>query len=395
VNHRSSIVAVSSVLIVALYLGLAAKAQAATCTRKLVATPGIASRDAQLRGIAAHAAGDIWAVGAFTPATGVRSTLIEHYDGTAWSVVPSTDPGSEGDSLYGVVSRSASDVWAVGVQTDSSFNETALIEHDAGSGWVSVPAAPLIATGSELTKVTGVPGSAALWSVGDYVPSGQSSSQPLIERWDGANWTVTPTPVFPGGADLTDVTAIGATSARAAGDRWNTQISGLQTLVLHWNGSAWKAVPSRNYLTDETRVSAIDRVPGSKSVWMAGQHSANTGAARTLTERYTSSTGKWKLISSPNLTTGHNVLTGLAPITGSQVFASGYAYTDSNGSPIHTLLELWNGTTWKLVTSPSPPNADGVLADAVRVPGTSQVWSAGYRTNLTTTTTAPLVERVC
>jgi hypothetical protein len=64
--------------------------------------------------IQANSPTDVWAVGdqgvAGTPNT---STLIEHWNGTAWSVVPSPSPGLDG-SLAGVTASNANDVWAVG-----------------------------------------------------------------------------------------------------------------------------------------------------------------------------------------------------------------------------------------------------------------------------------------
>jgi hypothetical protein len=62
--------------------------------------------------IQANSPTDVWAVGdqgvAGTPNT---STLIEHWNGTAWSVVPSPSPGLDG-SLAGVTTSNANDVWA-------------------------------------------------------------------------------------------------------------------------------------------------------------------------------------------------------------------------------------------------------------------------------------------
>ena len=75
-------------------------------------------------------ADDTWAVGLATstyyisdgdPITSSQ-TLIEHWDGTAWSIVPGPNPGTADNyygtitnELYGVPAVSASDVWAVGM----------------------------------------------------------------------------------------------------------------------------------------------------------------------------------------------------------------------------------------------------------------------------------------
>src|SRR5690242_16534021 len=62
--------------------------------------PGVGNES--LYGIAAVSANDVWAVGN-TQNNGVGNpqTLIEHWDGTSWSVVPSPNPGSN-NILYAV-----------------------------------------------------------------------------------------------------------------------------------------------------------------------------------------------------------------------------------------------------------------------------------------------------
>ncbi len=76
-----------------------------------------AGGDERLDGVAATSAGNAWAVGTVTPARGLTSTLTVHWDGTAWAQVTSPDlggPGSE-NSLDGVAASSASDTWVVGM----------------------------------------------------------------------------------------------------------------------------------------------------------------------------------------------------------------------------------------------------------------------------------------
>lgn len=47
----------------------------------------------QLNGAASVSANDVWAVGQTTAATGFQ-TLAEHWDGTAWTVVPTPNPAA-------------------------------------------------------------------------------------------------------------------------------------------------------------------------------------------------------------------------------------------------------------------------------------------------------------
>lgn len=61
----------------------------------------------------------MWAVGdsGVTDVANSQPTLIEHFNGTAWSMVPSPSPGRSA-TLGGVTtSNAANDLWAVGYFT--------------------------------------------------------------------------------------------------------------------------------------------------------------------------------------------------------------------------------------------------------------------------------------
>jgi hypothetical protein len=69
-----------------------------------------------LTGVAAVAANDVWAVGYTITTDGTNQpdrTLIEHWNGTTWSVVASPNVGAN-DNLLNGVSATTGDVWAVG-----------------------------------------------------------------------------------------------------------------------------------------------------------------------------------------------------------------------------------------------------------------------------------------
>jgi hypothetical protein len=86
------------------------------------------TRDTALYGIAAVSADDIWAVGAgnFSTNSGT-ATLIEHWDGTSWTIVSSPDPGTASNALFAVAALSDGTVLAVGDQQESGFDATPLI----------------------------------------------------------------------------------------------------------------------------------------------------------------------------------------------------------------------------------------------------------------------------
>ncbi len=69
----------------------------------------------ELAGVAAVSSKDIWAVGGhYDSSSGQILSLIENWNGTSWSVVPSPNVGSGENDLYSVEATSATNVRAVG-----------------------------------------------------------------------------------------------------------------------------------------------------------------------------------------------------------------------------------------------------------------------------------------
>src|ERR1700680_4862350 len=83
-----------------------------------------------------------------------------------WSVVPSPNSGSGSNVLDGIAAVSANNDWAVGYSLTSSGIYQTLIEHWNGTKWSVVPSPNVGASSNDLTSVAQVPGSTAVWAVG-------------------------------------------------------------------------------------------------------------------------------------------------------------------------------------------------------------------------------------
>src|SRR5207253_3129447 len=83
-----------------------------------------------LAGVEAIAPKDIWAVGYYT-STSTYQTLVEHWDGTAWSVVPSPNGGPGWNLMWRLSASTPRDVWSVGQYLDHDVWRT-LAEHYVG-----------------------------------------------------------------------------------------------------------------------------------------------------------------------------------------------------------------------------------------------------------------------
>jgi len=99
------------------------------------------AQNAQLQGVLALAPNNVWAVGWQNPGVPnyyTNLTLIYHFDGHSWTIVPS--PGAPGTSLYGIVKNSANDMYAFGISADpSGYGFDSLVLHGDGNEWTIIP----------------------------------------------------------------------------------------------------------------------------------------------------------------------------------------------------------------------------------------------------------------
>jgi hypothetical protein len=162
-------------------------------------------------------------VGDISTASGGK-TLIEHWNGSKWSRVPSPNPRNVTGDIFlnGVAGTSASNVWAVGSYTSGHRLKT-LVEHWNGRSWKLV-ASPSPGSSNLLISVTATSAHNA-WAVGNYTRGKQTT---LILHWNGRAWTKIASPSPGAVSGLGGVAATGRSGVWAVGD----SISGGITRVL-------------------------------------------------------------------------------------------------------------------------------------------------------------------
>lgn len=396
-----AIFGVIAILAIALLLktgAVKAASPASSCKWKtFTAAMPAGAVSASLRGDAAISATNVWAVGDSTDASGNVTTLIEQWNGVSWSVVTSPNPtGGTNNQLMAASATSANDVWAAGSYFDSTTNTNEpLIEHWDGTSW-SIVTSPNSGTPDNfLTGIAAISTSDA-WAVGSSEIVNSSNSQPLLEHWNGTQWKLVtaPTPSQTVSNYFNGVAALSATSIWVVGGSV-TSSNTTVTLAESLNGKTWKVVASPSPGTGNlgSVLNSVTTIT-SGNVWAVGQFypSSSPSSEETLVEHWTGS--QWKVVTSPNSPFGvsGNGLFSVTAETKNDVWAIG-AYYDSQSNP-QVLTEQWNGKTWNIVSAPNPGTLENLALAVARIPTSSRVWLVGF-TSSASGSGQPLSERYC
>ncbi|HMD89019.1 MAG TPA: hypothetical protein VKF38_07640 [Anaerolineaceae bacterium] len=158
---------------------------------------------------------------------------------------------------------------------------------------------------------------------------------------------------------------------------YNSPTPGPTTIV----SGSWKIVSSPNVGTGTygNTLNAVS-VVSANDVWAAGFSPAPSGQplyiCQSLVENWNGS--QWSVISSPNPTGMPDVeLNGVAAISASDIWAVGHS-SDLVHIPYQTLTEHWNGSSWSIISSPSPGTYNGNDLYAVAAVSTNDVWAVGW-----------------
>jgi hypothetical protein len=242
-------------------------------------------------------ASDCWAVGDYSILQGLATlmeSLIEHYDGSKWSIVGSPNPNS--DFTY-VSCASPSNCWASGYDYS---NQKRYVEHYDGTSWAVQP-------GLFVGAITCL-SARDCWGVGSYSPPACTTGPycTSIEHFDGSRWVIVPTPKltrFPTRLTCISASDCWGVGAYLVGNRY-------QTSTAHYDGHNWTLIPSPNVGGGDSALIGVS-CASTIDCWAVGYHGfGGSRPYRTLVEH---NVGKgWVIVQSPNLATQfNNVLLGV------------------------------------------------------------------------------------
>ena len=327
-----------------------------------------------LNSVAALSAGDEWAVGSWTqyPDAYTFHTLVEHWDGSSagWALVPSPNALAINSYLYGVAALAPDDVWAVGGTDQSGPPYQSLVEHWDGTSWSIV--SPASFPGVLYAVVALGPGN--VWAVGTEGYPGRG----LIEHWNGTAWTPT---YLRFGAVLRGVAAVGPRAIWTVGQRYGrTNPFGDTTLTMRFNGNVWTQVPSPNPLsgsdTDQNWLTSVSAV-AANDIWAVGRYGKHDGGPldQTLVEHWNGS--RWSVVPSPDPggSSLDDDLWGVAARGSGDVWAVGGVGAFLNPEFSSPLTLHWDGSGWTQVGVSAP--AAGELFCVVAEPAAAGISATG------------------
>lgn len=322
-------------------------------------TPATAPQDG-FEGVSCASASQCVAVG--NESDGVQTlALADSFSKGSWSADAVPDPALLAQILAGVACANRSTCMAVGQYLSP---ETQLVRRWNGDAWTGSDPAP---EGS-LAQLTGISCPTVRFCVAVGVTSlgllqfanvkahadvahiaYQTTSQGLIEVWNGTSWT----PTIVGnslGADesLSDVSCVGTRFCMAVGVE-----STFSADSFVWRGQGWAevAMPGNSYSDSMSAVSCFSTTSciavGSSAYGEAG-----------LAERWNGTSWSVMHLAQPSMP--YFALEGVSCVSTTRCTAAGSSFVTTTAES--DLIESWNGHAWTVVSAPTPTGAYGGLA---------------------------------
>ena len=319
----------------------------------------------------------------------VQGSLAEQWNGSAWSIQDTPNPGFKGsqghtaDSFGDVSCTSPTSCIAVG-SASGAGSSTTLAESWDGSTW-SIQTTPTPDGGGGLNGVSCVAATSFCMAVGSTPRYGS----PIAESWNGTTWNVlnVPDPDSMGIAYLAKVScvseswciAVGGSSAGTLAELWDGTSWSIQTTLNNssneftdiscssvswcmapilagstegWNGTSWalESVATPPGGTD----AALDGIfcAGQTSCTGVGGYMDGSGVGESLVETWTGDA--WSVVTTPNpkSKSGGGGLSGVSCAGQSDCVAVG-SYRHTAGSAYVGFSEVWDGSTWSVVKTPA------------------------------------------
>jgi hypothetical protein len=235
--------------------------------------------------------------------------------------------------------------------------------------------------GNQLSSVVSLIATDA-WAVGAAsTPVGNPpmlQSKPLVVHWNGSAWRAVRT-AFAGEGALSGIAAVSSRDIWAVGHQGSPAAG--NPLIEHWNGSAWSVVSSpvipQGYLLGTS-------ASGPDDVWAVGIRLGNISYG--LIEHWDGFS--WKVIGSPNPGADYNEIDSVVAVSQHEAWAVGFSITNNASTPI---IARWNGSRWSLAPNPATGAHDSILR-SIAATSEGEAWAVGQRRSADGNSVTTLVE---
>ncbi len=219
---------------------------------RIVTSPNHGKNGSILNAVSCAAVGSCTAVGEFYNSSGDTLSLAESSNGGHWSIASSPNSSTSLNYLNGVSCTSPTSCVAVGTYDDGAMAGWTLTETWDGISWTVVPSADVGSDGQTNTlQSVSCSSATSCTAVGSYTAN-NLGSQTLIESWDGMTWSVASSPNDGSNPNyLYGVSCTSATDCTAVGTYdVGTTFSG--TLIESWDGESWTTASSPDQGSEST-----------------------------------------------------------------------------------------------------------------------------------------------
>lgn len=278
------------------------------------------------------------------------SALAEEWNGSSWSTMTTTNPGSS-PQLQGVSCTSSSFCVAVGFDAGTART---VAEDWNGTSWSTMTTTN---PGSS-PQLQGVSCTSPTFCVAVGFDNIDAATA-IAEEWNGSTWS-TMSPAYPFNQRNLFYGVSCVSSGFCVASGWGNNIFAFaSTLAEEWNGSSWTTMST----TDPSPSPKLYGVSCSSTVFCVsvGFNSATFGNDQTLAEEWNGST--WSTMTTPNVVPVYQDLYNVSCTSNNFcVTVGGYSPTGDRFLLV-TLAEEWNGSSWSTMTTTNPGSNYDVLND--------------------------------
>ena len=252
---------------------------------------------------------------------------------------------------------------------------------------VDAAAVPPGSNPSALLRGVSCPSTSSCVAVGSF----RSDTVPgaaLVERWDGASWTIQNAPDPAGGSssNLQGVSCASATACEAVG--YSFFADGFRPFAERWDGTSWTAQSVPFPAGEEGSLQGVSCASANDCV-AVGREDTSTGSNAFVVHWDGTSWAIQTALGPPQTAELHGVSCSAA----TACTAVGDAGATREGGASATLAERWDGTAWTIQPSPSPAAVGDDELLGASCPSATACTAVGFSSDDVSVTSGPLVER--